>query len=315
MNDVSLIIRTWNCRDVLRECLAGLDRQTFRDFERIVVDSGSTDGTVETARTAGARVVCLPPGSFTYGDTLNRGFREAQGAVLGALSAHSVFLDPEALGRLVATFRAADERVAGVYGCPVYTDADAAAWPLDPTPVRMTADSFRRCCNTGLSNSCSLIRRDLWEAHPFPPERCEDQKWAAYFLERGYSTLQAPAVRYRYRLDRPWRYYVRKHRDDLLMLHRTWPDAEWPKSALTNGPKVRWRFWLIWNWLRLSRWKWDQLNDVQKWFAASELGLFEASSRVRGGRFWWAVAVLDLARTLLVPARTKGWFLPSEGWP
>ncbi len=44
---VSVVIPSWNHRDELIECLATLDVQTYRPFEVIVVDDGSTDGTAE----------------------------------------------------------------------------------------------------------------------------------------------------------------------------------------------------------------------------------------------------------------------------
>lgn len=44
---VSFIIPTFNRADALGECLRHLERQTFTDFEVIVIDDGSTDGTPE----------------------------------------------------------------------------------------------------------------------------------------------------------------------------------------------------------------------------------------------------------------------------
>jgi glycosyltransferase involved in cell wall biosynthesis len=43
---VSVIIPTWNKRDLLEQCLDSLLRQTYRDFEVVIVDNNSTDGTV-----------------------------------------------------------------------------------------------------------------------------------------------------------------------------------------------------------------------------------------------------------------------------
>ena len=44
---VSLIIVNWNGRDLLPECLDGLRQQTYRDFQIIMVDNGSEDGSVD----------------------------------------------------------------------------------------------------------------------------------------------------------------------------------------------------------------------------------------------------------------------------
>ncbi len=47
---VSVIIVNWNRCDLLRSCLCSLSRQSFRDFEVILVDNGSTDGSREMAK-------------------------------------------------------------------------------------------------------------------------------------------------------------------------------------------------------------------------------------------------------------------------
>jgi GT2 family glycosyltransferase len=44
---VSIIIVTWNSQTVLSTCLDRLSKQTFHDFEVILVDNGSNDGSLE----------------------------------------------------------------------------------------------------------------------------------------------------------------------------------------------------------------------------------------------------------------------------
>ena len=147
MSELSIVIRTANCRDTLGECLAGLARQTFRDFELIVVDSGSRDGTAEAARAAGARVLSVPAGSFTYGGTLNLGCREARGRFLASLSAHSLLMEPTVLDRLLAALRTRKRwprrpagRPSGSRGTP---SGSSATWAC-PTPSRSSGASCGR---------------------------------------------------------------------------------------------------------------------------------------------------------------------------
>jgi GT2 family glycosyltransferase len=47
---VSVVIPNHNGREILAACLRSLEKQTFRDFEVVVVDNGSTDGSVEHVR-------------------------------------------------------------------------------------------------------------------------------------------------------------------------------------------------------------------------------------------------------------------------
>lgn len=50
MPEISVIVLNWNGKHFLETCLAALRRQTFRDFEAILVDNGSEDGSEEYVR-------------------------------------------------------------------------------------------------------------------------------------------------------------------------------------------------------------------------------------------------------------------------
>ncbi len=50
MPEISVIIVNWNGKQFLNDCLSSLRRQTFRDFETILVDNGSHDGSAEYVR-------------------------------------------------------------------------------------------------------------------------------------------------------------------------------------------------------------------------------------------------------------------------
>ena len=46
MIEVSIVIPSWNRKDDLKECLDYVKKQVFKNYEIIVVDNGSTDGTI-----------------------------------------------------------------------------------------------------------------------------------------------------------------------------------------------------------------------------------------------------------------------------
>jgi GT2 family glycosyltransferase len=50
MPEISVLIVNWNGKKFLNDCLSSLRRQRFRDFETIVVDNGSTDGSTSYVR-------------------------------------------------------------------------------------------------------------------------------------------------------------------------------------------------------------------------------------------------------------------------
>lgn len=80
MPEITVIIPVWNGQDHLDHCLRALETQTLprQAFEIIVVDNGSTDGTVAVAeRFAAVRIISEPtPGSYT---ARNRGLAQANG--------------------------------------------------------------------------------------------------------------------------------------------------------------------------------------------------------------------------------------------
>src|SRR5215510_14855605 len=78
---VSVIIANLNRRDLLGKSLTSLWKQTFSDFEVIVVDNGSHDGSVELLRTIvdpRLRVIALPHNRGFAGGC-NAGIHEARG--------------------------------------------------------------------------------------------------------------------------------------------------------------------------------------------------------------------------------------------
>jgi glycosyltransferase len=83
---VSLITAVYNGRAFLEDCLGSVNRQTYGDIEHIIVDGGSTDGTVDVLRRhagAGVRWVSEPDRGLY--DALNKGIGMANGEVVGIL--------------------------------------------------------------------------------------------------------------------------------------------------------------------------------------------------------------------------------------
>ena len=80
---VSVVTPCLNPGERFVRCLDSVSAQTYEDVEHVIVDGGSTDGTVELARSRGLRVVSEPDRGQT--DALNKGFALATGDYLGWL--------------------------------------------------------------------------------------------------------------------------------------------------------------------------------------------------------------------------------------
>ncbi len=112
---LSVIIPNWNGIRFLPTCLGALRRQTFRDFETIVVDNGSTDGSRELIARDYSEVRVLPLESNRgFTPAVNAGIRAARGDVFVLLNN-----DTEADSQWLAEIaRALDENPrAGMVAC------------------------------------------------------------------------------------------------------------------------------------------------------------------------------------------------------
>jgi rhamnosyltransferase len=199
---ISIIIPVKNGGEDLVRCLDAIGRQRVGDdVEVIVVDSGSTDGSVTIARERDARVHEIPPAEFDHGATRNLGAELSRGEVLVFLSQDSEPLGADWLVTLTAKLRR-DERVAGVYGRQLARE-DAVPperYFLDflygPTPrVQKVRDASEISMQSTLfSNANSAIRRSLWESFPFAADiiMSEDQEWSRRVLLAGWRIVYEP---------------------------------------------------------------------------------------------------------------------------
>lgn len=193
--ETTVLIRAFNEERWLPEVFAALAMQDYRDFEVLLVDSGSVDRTREIAAANGARIVKLRTEDFTFGHSLNVGMGASQGSLIAILSAHAIPAGRCWLDKLVAPLRQQD--VAMVYGGQrghaiskfseiqdfrrVFPDE---VFPLDPE-------------NPFANNANSAVRKDLWEAHPFDEglPGLEDIEWAKYWVARERQVVYVPEAR------------------------------------------------------------------------------------------------------------------------
>jgi glycosyltransferase involved in cell wall biosynthesis len=88
--EISVIVPVFNARQHLRQCLDSIIDQTWTDFELIVIDDGSTDGSCTiTADLAGQddRIQLLHQANRGYGATMNRGIDSARGRYVAIVEA------------------------------------------------------------------------------------------------------------------------------------------------------------------------------------------------------------------------------------
>jgi rhamnosyltransferase len=233
---VSVAILTRNAGSRLAPLLDSVRNQALSSTpEVLVVDSGSSDATLEIAGRSGAVIHSIEPDSFNHGATRNLAVNLSAGDLIAFLSQDALPVDDLWLASLVAEF--ANPRVVGAYSrvipqpdaTPlverstrndlVHSDSrhlqqidDVDAWG------RATPWAQRIACH--FNNVASCVRRSAVLQRPFPELSFgEDLAWGKVVMEDGGALVYEPrsAVIHSHSSGL-WRDF-RRHRDD-ARLHR-----------------------------------------------------------------------------------------------
>lgn len=209
MPAVSVIILNWNGKHLLPDCLGSMRRQTFRDFELIVVDNGSTDGSVDWIRSEfpEVRVLALE-GNRGFCGGNNAGIRVASGEYIGLLN-NDTEADPEWLGELVRAVQA-DRTIGACDSKILYFDQRDTIWSAGATYSIAGSAEFRgqggkdvefaEAAEVFTAVACSAIypRRVLEEVGGFDEAffaGYEDVDWSFRARLRGYRIVNVPSAR------------------------------------------------------------------------------------------------------------------------
>lgn len=161
---ISIVIRALNEGQHLGTCLQAIGQQVIhRPVEVVLVDSGSTDATLDIAQAHGCRIETLAPGAFSFGRALNLGVRASQHPIVVSLSAHCVPADERWLSCLVAPLL--EEQAAMAFGSHVA--------PATSRSSEMNYFAWKYRGPSGLTrrplmnNGNAAFLQALWRQHPF----------------------------------------------------------------------------------------------------------------------------------------------------
>ena len=232
----SVVIPTLNAGPGFAATLDGVFAQEADDdFEVIVLDSGSTDGTPELARARGAAVHDVSGGTFDHGATRDLGISLAGGAYVALLVQDAVPLDGRWLAAMIEDLED-DPLVAGVYGrqVPRPDSSPLARVLVGNAPTSGHERREQHACTPGgyrslpparrrelalFDNVSSCLRRSVWEEIPFGRTGFgEDLRWGERVLSRGYKLVYEPRSAVVHSHERDPLYDVRRHYAEGLLL-------------------------------------------------------------------------------------------------
>lgn len=102
---ISLITVAYNAQNTIDRCLASIMRQKFNNIQYIVIDGGSTDGTVKIIEKYLDKIdfFVSEPDNGIY-DAMNKGISMATGDVIGTLNADDYLADDAILSNIASIF-------------------------------------------------------------------------------------------------------------------------------------------------------------------------------------------------------------------
>lgn len=191
MPTCSIVIRAFNEARHICRLLDGIAQQTIQDSQIILVDSGSTDATVELAQKYPVQIVHIAPEDFTFGRSINLGISHARSELVVIASAHVYPVYPDWLEHLLAPFQ--DPQVALAYG--KQRGNQTAKFSEQQIFARWYPDSANwKQKHPFCNNANAAIRRSLWHQRHYDESLSglEDLEWANWAVDQGYVLAYNP---------------------------------------------------------------------------------------------------------------------------
>jgi glycosyltransferase involved in cell wall biosynthesis len=240
---VTVVIPTYNRRDLIGETLDSVFAQTFRDFEVVVVDDGSTDGTPERLRPLAeqGRIRYIRQKNAEQAAARNRGLEEARGEFIAFLDDDDLW-PPDKLQWQVEALRERPDAVL-VYGEERQLHPDgrhvrrSVAWPDGDVYAQF------RLRNWITTPGQTLIRADaLREIGGFDAAIWRSEDWDLYIrLARRGPFIFRPVVALDYRVQPNHSAAVRHA---LNHIHVAWRHIGWNLPLLVRHQRLAARYFV-----------------------------------------------------------------------
>ena len=194
---VSVVIPSYNSARYVVTAVESVLGQTFRDYEILVVDDGSTDDTKEVLSKYGESIRYLYKPNGGVSSARNYGIEKARGKYVALLDADDFWM-PEKLAKQIAVLEA-DENIGLCYASTEKVDEN-----MQTVIGYIEADSYEDYCEALLLNlnivagSCSsaIVRRDVaQQTNGFDAEFSTCADWE-YWLRLSLLTKFAPVSEY-----------------------------------------------------------------------------------------------------------------------
>lgn len=184
---VSIVTINYSNVEGLKKTLSSVVEQSYRDIEHIIIDGGSTDGSVDAIK---EYVAANPSNDPFFKHTINwvsekdngiynamnKGIRKSTGAYVQILNSGDIFAAPDAVERMVAAIENA-EYPELLYGNMIKKDYTTGKILGKSKEVEY---SLRQYYTSTMNHDCCYIRRDVYDKYGLYDESLKivsDWKW------------------------------------------------------------------------------------------------------------------------------------------
>ncbi len=222
---VSVVIRTLNEEQYLEELLSSIRAQESDIFstETVIVDSGSTDRTIEIAQAYQARITYIKKEEFSFGRSLNIGCSFAEGDILVFVSGHCVPAETNWLHDLCLPLYEAKAHYS--YGRQIGRDTTkfSERQVFDKYfPVYSMVPQSGHFCN----NANAALLRTAWQDFQFDEELTglEDMHLARQLVELGGLVAYVSSAPVYHIHDESWAQVRRRYEREAIALQKINPE-------------------------------------------------------------------------------------------
>jgi rhamnosyltransferase len=192
--NISIIIPTKNAGNIFEAVLNAIFLQGYKSFEVIIIDSGSSDSTLDIAKSFPVNVFHIKPSEFGHGKTRNYGVTLAKGKYVVFLTQDAIPSNNEWLSEMLKSFD--KDGVVAAYGRQLPRKEENI---LDRIFFSVLYGKNSIIWGAGLytagdnifSDANSAIKRSLLLKNPYKDDIIvsEDYEWANRIMQKGYKIM------------------------------------------------------------------------------------------------------------------------------
>jgi len=194
----SIVLPTLDRKEMLRSAIASIRAQNWSAVEIIVVDGGSTDGTIEHVSALSDICLLRGPDRGIY-DAFNKGIAKATGDVIGILNSDDAY-EPGSFAAVAQAF-AENSNAQAVCGSAVLFEAERIVALFDSEADKLMTSPRSALIGRCIPNARFFRRSAMAGIGPFSLDYryVADRDWLTRWYEAGLPTVAIPQRVYRYR--------------------------------------------------------------------------------------------------------------------